>query len=130
MAKDTTTPGESPAALIDARIQELGGWRGQTLARVRALILQALPGVVEEWKWRVPVWSHHGILCTGEAYKTAVKLTFPKGASLPDPSALFNASLEGHTRRAIDLHEGDTVDADAFQTLIRAAAVLNKPPGR
>lgn len=130
MAKTTTTQSESPATLIDARIQELGGWRGQTLAQVRALILQALPGVVEEWKWSVPVWSHHGILCTGEAYKSAVKLTFPKGASLPDPSALFNASLEGHTRRAIDLHEGDAIDAQALQTLIRAAAALNSAPGR
>ncbi|BDT67675.1 hypothetical protein os1_18530 [Comamonadaceae bacterium OS-1] len=130
MAKSTTTPDESPSDLIDARIQELGGWRGPMLAQVRALILQAVPGVVEEWKWRGPVWSLHGILCTGEAYKSAVKLTFAKGAALPDPAALFNASLEGNTRRAIDLHKGDALDAEAFQTLIRAAAALNAPPAR
>jgi hypothetical protein len=117
---------ESASRLIDARIAELGDWRGRTLSRVRALIRQAVPDVVEEWKWRgVPVWSRHGILCTGETYKSIVKLTFAKGASLADPSGLFNASLEGNTRRAIDLHEGEDVDAEAFRTLIRAAADLN-----
>ena len=119
----TTTP--QPADLIDARIQELKDWRGQTLARMRALIKQADPAVIETWKWQVPVWEHGGILCTGEAYKKAVKLTFPKGASLPDPSGLFNSSLEGNTRRAIDIHEGATIDEAAFQALIRAAVALN-----
>jgi len=118
--------GDSPSRLIDARIAELGDWRGHTLARVRALIRQADPAVVEEWKWRgVPVWSHAGILCTGESYKTAVKLTFAKGARLADPQHLFNASLDGTTRRAIDLHEGDALDEDAFKSLIRAAVALN-----
>lgn len=126
MKNSAAAPGESPSQLIDARIQALDGWRGQTLADVRALILQADPGVVEEWKWRVPVWSLGGILCTGEAYKSAVKLTFPKGASLPDPSGLFNASLEGNTRRAIDLHEGDALDVEAFKTLLRAAIARNR----
>jgi hypothetical protein len=117
---------ESPSRLIDQRISELGDWRGETLARIRALIRQADPDVVEEWKWRgVPVWSHAGILCTGETYKSIVKLTFAKGASLDDPSGLFNASLDGNTRRAIDLHEGDAIDEDAFRTLIRAAVALN-----
>ncbi|WP_313809571.1 DUF1801 domain-containing protein [Sphingobium sp.] len=117
---------DTPPALIDARIAALGDWRGDTLARVRALIKQADPDVVEEWKWRgVPVWSHDGILCTGESYKAAVKLTFARGASLEDPSGLFNASLEGNTRRAIDIHEGETIDADAFRALIRAAVTLN-----
>ncbi len=121
----------SPSQLIDARIKELGDWRGETLARVRALIRQADPDVVEEWKWRgVPVWSHAGIICTGETYKTAVKLTFAKGASLDDPAGLFNASLEGNTRRAIDIHEGDSVDEKALQTLIRAAAALNMSTAR
>jgi hypothetical protein len=116
----------SPAQLIDARIKELGDWRGKTLARIRALIKQAVPGVTEEWKWRgVPVWSHNGLICTGETYKNVVKLTFLKGARLKDPKKLFNASLEGNARRAIDLHEGDTLDTSAFKTLIRAAAVLN-----
>jgi hypothetical protein len=115
----------SPSQLIDARIEELADWRGETLARVRALIKQADPEVVEEWKWRVPVWSHDGILCTGEAYKKAVKLTFPKGASLEDPSGLFNSSLEGNARRAIDIHEGEEIDADALQALILAAVDLN-----
>ena len=120
------TSGESPSRLIDARIKELGDWRGKTLAQVRALIKQAVPGVVEEWKWRgVPVWSHDGIICTGETYKSAVKLTFAKGASLKDPSKLFNSSLEGNTRRAIDIHEGVEINADAFKTLIRAATDLN-----
>jgi hypothetical protein len=112
-------------ALIDARIAELGDWRGEMLARLRALIRQADPKVVEEWKWSVPVWSHDGILCTGETYKKAVKLTFPKGASLKDPKKLFNASLEGKVRRAIDFHEGDEVDEAAFKALIREAVALN-----
>ena len=111
--------------LIDERIGALGDWRGETLARIRRLVLEALPGVVEEWKWSVPVWSHGGILCTGEVYKKAVKLTFPKGAALDDPSGLFNASLEGNARRAIDLPEGGAVDEAAFKALIRAAAALN-----
>jgi len=127
MKTSATTKGESPSRLIDARIKELGDWRGKMLARVRALIKQADPEVVEEWKWRgVPVWSHDGIICTGETYKSVVKLTFPKGASLKDPSGLFNASLEGNARRAIDLHEGDEIKADTFKTLIRAAIALNK----
>jgi hypothetical protein len=118
--------GDSPAQLIDGRIKELGDWRGETLARVRTLIKQADPEVVEEWKWRgVPVWSHAGIICTGETYKAAVKLTFAKGASLEDPAGLFNSSLEGNTRRAIDFHEGDKIDAKALQALIRAAVALN-----
>ena len=120
------TGGGTPSQLIDARIEELGDWRGETLARVRALIRQADPDVVEEWKWRgVPVWSHGGIICTGESYKNAVKVTFAKGASLEDPSGLFNASLDGNTRRAIDLHEGDEIDEDAFQALVQAAVALN-----
>jgi hypothetical protein len=118
--------GASPSQLIDARIKELSDWRGETLARVRTLIKQADPEVVEEWKWRgVPVWSHAGIICTGETYKNVVKLTFAKGASLEDPSGLFNASLEGNTRRAIDIHEGDKIDETALKTLIRAAVALN-----
>ena len=118
--------GNSPSALIDALIKELPDWRGATLARVRALIKAADPEVVEEWKWRgVPVWEHAGIICTGETYKAVVKLTFAKGASLADPSRLFNSSLEGKTRRAIDVHEGDKIDEKAFKTLIRAAVMLN-----
>src|SRR6478735_5285623 len=118
--------GDTPARLIDARIKELGDWRGETLARVRKLIRQADPDVIEEWKWRgVPVWSHAGIICTGETYKNVVKLTFAKGASLEDPSGLFNASLEGNTRRAIDFHEGDKIDEKALKALIRAAVSLN-----
>ena len=117
--------GDTPSQLIDARISELDDWRGKTLAHVRALIKQADPEVVEEWKWRVPVWSHDGLICTGETYKKAVKLTFARGASIQDPSGLFNSSLEGNTRRAIDLHEGDEIDEPAFKTLIRAAAALN-----
>jgi hypothetical protein len=118
--------GDSPSRLIDARIKELGDWRGETLARVRALIKQADPDVIEEWKWRgVPVWSHAGIICTGETYKSVVKMTFAKGASLEDPSSLFNASLDGNTRRAIDLHEGDKIDEKALKALIRAAVALN-----
>ncbi|HSS52775.1 MAG TPA: DUF1801 domain-containing protein [Thermoanaerobaculia bacterium] len=126
MNKSATTKGDSPSQLIDARIEELDDWRGKTLSHVRTLIKQADPEVVEEWKWRVPVWSHDGIICTGETYKSAVKLTFAKGASLKDPAGLFNSSLEGNTRRAIDIHEGDEIDEDAFKTLIRAAAALNK----
>ena len=127
MKNTATTNGESPSRLIDARIKELDDWRGKTLSHVRALIKQADPEVVEEWKWRgVPVWSHDGIICTGETYKSVVKLTFAKGASLGDPKGLFNSSLEGNTRRAIDIHEGDEIDEDAFKTLIRAAAALNK----
>ncbi|HEX4483414.1 MAG TPA: DUF1801 domain-containing protein [Solirubrobacteraceae bacterium] len=118
--------GDSPSQLIDARIAELGDWRGETLARVRALIKQADPEVVEDWKWRgVPVWSHAGIICTGETYKAVVKLTFAKGASLDDPSGLFNSSLEGKVRRAIDIHEGDEIDEQALQALIREAVALN-----
>jgi hypothetical protein len=116
----------SPAQLIDARIEELSDWRGDMLARIRRLIKQADPEVVEEWKWRgVPVWSHAGIICTGETYKNAVKMTFAKGASLADPSDLFNSSLEGNTRRAIDFHEGDKIDERALKALIRAAVALN-----
>src|ERR1700716_3391657 len=119
--------GDSPSRLIDARIKELGDWRGETLARVRSLIKQADPEVVEEWKWRgVPVWSHAGISCTGETYKNVVKMTFAKGASLEDPSGLFNSSLEGNTRRAIDFHGGDKIDEKALKALIRAAVALNK----
>ncbi|SEE52613.1 DUF1801 domain-containing protein [Pseudomonas migulae] len=124
--KQESSAGESASALIDTRIKELGDWRGETLARVRAIIKQADPGVVEEWKWRgVPVWSHAGIICTGETYKAVVKMTFAKGASLEDPAGLFNASLEGNTRRAIDVHEGEAIDEKALQALIRAAVVLN-----
>jgi hypothetical protein len=118
--------GDSPSRLIDARIKELGDWRGEMLARVRSLIKQADPEVVEEWKWRgVPVWEHAGIICTGETYKAVVKMTFAKGASLADPSRLFNSSLEGNTRRAIDIHEGDKIDEKALKALIRAAVALN-----
>ena len=118
--------GDSPSELIDARIEELGDWRGMTLARIRKLIKQADPDVIEEWKWRgVPVWSHAGIVCTGETYKAVVKMTFAKGASLEDPSGLFNSSLEGNTRRAIDLREGDQIDEKALIALIRAAVALN-----
>jgi hypothetical protein len=116
---------ESPFQLIDARIAELGDWRGETLARIRDLVKEADPEVVEEWKWRVPVWSHGGIICTGETYKTAVKMTFAKGASLEDPSGLFNSSLEGKTRRAIDFRENDEIDEEALKGLIRAAVALN-----
>ena len=117
---------DSPSQLIDARIKELSDWRGETLARIRALIKQADPEVVEEWKWRgVPVWSHAGLVCTGETYKKVVKMTFAKGASLGDPSGLFNSSLEGNTRRAIDFHEGEEINAKALKALIRAAVALN-----
>ena len=130
MTKMTSPPAGADAghasALIDARIKELGDWRGETLARVRALIRQADPDVVETWKWRgVPVWEHAGMICTGETYKSAVKLTFAKGASLDDPSGLFNSSLEGSTRRAIDIHEGEAIDAAALKGLITAAVALN-----
>ena len=118
--------GTSPSRLIDARIKELGDWRGATLAAVRKLIKEACPDVVEEWKWRgVPVWEHAGIICTGETYKAAVKLTFAKGAAIADPARLFNASLEGNVRRAIDIHEGETINEKAFKALVRAAAELN-----
>ena len=131
MKKSAMPKGVSPSRLIDARIKELDDWRGKTLSHVRALIRQADPEVVEEWKWRgVPVWSHDGLICTGETYKSAVKLTFFKGASLKDPSGLFNSSLEGNARRAIDFHEGDEMDEDAFKTLIRAAAALNRSMAR
>src|SRR5688572_10126116 len=120
------TQGDSPSKLIDARIKELDGWRGKTLARLRALIKQADPDVVEKWKWNVPVWSHDGIICTGESYKKAVKLTFAKGAVIKDPKGLFNSSLEGNTRRAIDFHESDEIDEAAFKALIRAAVKVNK----
>jgi hypothetical protein len=123
-----TTQSESPSRLIDARIKELGDWRGKTLAHLRALIQQAIPGVVEEWKWRgVPVWYHHGMICTGESYKSLIKVTFAKGASVHDPKHLFNSSLGGNTRRAIDFHQDDKIDDAAFKTLVRAAADLNSP---
>jgi len=127
MKKDSSgTATENPSALIDARIQELNDWRGQRLAEIRAIIHEADPEVVEEWKWRgVPVWSHNGIICTGETYKAVVKMTFAKGASLEDPSGLFNASLEGNTRRAIDVHETDRIDATALKALVRSAITLN-----
>jgi hypothetical protein len=119
----------SPSQLIDERIAELGDWRGETLARVRGLIKEADPEVVEEWKWRNPVWSHDGIICTGESYKDKVKLTFAKGASLEDPNGLFNSSLGGNTRRALDIHEGEEVDGEALKALIREAAALNTSGG-
>jgi hypothetical protein len=133
MRKATTTESgskagkeeDSPAQLIDAKIKELNDWRGEMLARLRMLIKQADPDVVEEWKWSVPVWSHAGIICTGETYKKAVKMTFAKGASLEDPARLFNSSLDGNTRRAIDVHEGDKIDETALKELIRAAVALN-----
>ena len=130
MRGSATTNSESPSRLIDARIDELGDWRGKALSHVRALIKQADPEVVEEWKWGVPVWSHDGLICTGETYKRVVKLTFAKGASLEDPSGLFNSSLEGATRRAMDLHEDDEVDEAAFKALIRAAVDLNRSKAR
>jgi hypothetical protein len=124
------TKGDTPAAKIAARIAELGDWRGKILSRMRAVIRQADPGVVEEWKWNTPVWSHGGIICTGETYKKAVKLTFAKGAALKDPKRLFNSSLEGNVRRAIDIHEGDRIDEDALKALVRAAVALNQSSGR
>ncbi len=130
MKKSATTESEPPSRLIDARIEELNDWRGPTLSRLRALIHEADPEVVEEWKWRVPVWSHDGLICTGESYKKAVKLTFAKGATLADPKGLFNSSLEGNTRRAIDFHQGEEIDEAAFKTLIRAAVALNRSSAR
>jgi hypothetical protein len=122
---------QSASQLIDARIKELSDWRGETLSKIRKLVKQADPKVMEEWKWRgVPVWSHDGIICTGETYKTIVKVTFAKGARLKDPKRLFNSSLEGNTRRAIDVHEGDQIDESAFKALIREAVVLNESPAR
>jgi hypothetical protein len=127
MTKSGSQQSKSPSRLIDARIKELGDWRGSMLSRLRSLIKQADPEVVEEWKWRgVPVWSHDGLICTGETYKNAVKMTFAKGAALKDPSGLFNSSLEGNTRRAIDFHEGDKIDEKALKALIRAAVALNE----
>jgi len=131
MKKSSATDGSSAATLIDRRIAELGDWRGETLSRMRKLIHEAEPEVVEEWKWMgTPVWSRDGILCTGESYKSIIKLTFAKGASLKDPKKLFNSSLEGNVRRAIDIHEGEKVDASAFKALIRAAAALNGTKAR
>ena len=121
---------ESASRLIDQRIRDLGGWRGETLARMRALILEADPEMTEEWKWMTPVWSHHGIVCTGEAYTKVVKLTFARGARIPDPSRLFNSSLAGNTRRAIDIHEGEKVDAGAFKALVKAAVAQNSSPAK
>jgi hypothetical protein len=123
--------GKAASRLIDQRIRDLGGWRGETLARMRALILEADPEMTEEWKWMgTPVWSHHGIVCTGESYTKVVKLTFARGASIPDPSRLFNSSLEGNTRRAIDVHEAEKVDARAFKALVKAAVAQNGPPAK
>lgn len=130
-SKGKSPSGKSPSQQIDARIKELGDWRGETLGRLRALVKEADPDVVEEWKWRgVPVWEHDGIICTGESYKAVVKMTFANGAALPDPSHLFNSSLEGNVRRAIDFHEGETIDAKALKALIRAAVTLNKSKGK
>lgn len=127
MAKRDAQSGKSPSQLIDARIEELDDWRGEMLGRLRALVKEADPDVVEEWKWRgVPTWEHDGMLCTGETYKSVVKMTFVKGASLPDPAGLFNSSLEGNTRRAIDFHEGEKINAKALQALVRAAVTLNE----
>jgi hypothetical protein len=131
MKESGASQGQSASEFISKRIAELGDWRGETLSRMRKLIKGADPDVVEEWKWRgVPVWSHDGLICTGETYKSVVKLTFSKGASLKDPSGLFNSSLEGNARRAIDFHEGDEIDEDAFKTLIRAAGALNRSSAR
>lgn len=131
MKKTTSTiTSENPSELIDERIAQLGDWRGETLSRLRAIITSADDGVVEEWKWSNPVWSCDGILCTGEAYKSAVKMTFPKGASLADPSGLFNSSLEGNVRRAIDVREGDAIDAAALKALIQAAVAANQAAGK
>jgi hypothetical protein len=127
MKKSTSQKGKSPSQLIDERIEELGDWRGKMLSRLRTLIKQADPEVVEEWKWRgVPVWYHDGLICTGETYKNVVKMTFAKGAALKDPARLFNSSLEGNTRRAIDFHEGERIDEEGLKTLVRAAVTLNK----
>ena len=126
MKKNPSNTSESASVLIDGRIAELADWRGEMLSRLRAIIKEADPGVTEEWKWSVPVWSHDGIICTGESYKKAVKLTFAKGASLPDPSGLFNSSLDGNVRRAIDFHEGDTLDKKALKALVQAAVAFNQ----
>jgi hypothetical protein len=127
MKKSELQTSKSPSRLIDARIKELGDWRGEMLSRLRTLVKEADPEVVEEWKWRgVPVWSHDGLICTGETYKSVVKMTFAKGAALEDPSRLFNSSLEGNTRRAIDFHEGEEINEKALKTLVRAAVILNK----
>jgi len=131
MKKSGSEKSESPSQLIDARIKGLGDWRGEMLSRLRALVKEADPEVVEEWKWRgVPVWEHDGIICTGETYKNVVKMTFAKGAALRDPSGLFNSSLEGNTRRAIDFHEGEKIDEEALKTLVRAAVTLNRSRAR
>jgi hypothetical protein len=131
MKKSRSKRAEAPSELIDARIEDLGDWRGEMLSRLRALIKEADPEVAEEWKWRgTPVWSHNGLICTGETYKKVVKMTFAKGASLKDPSGLFNSSLEGNARRAIDFHEGDKLDDEALKALIRAAVALNKSSAR
>ncbi|HTQ12206.1 MAG TPA: DUF1801 domain-containing protein [Fimbriimonadaceae bacterium] len=130
MKKSRSKRAESPSELIDARIEDLGDWRGEMLSRLRALIKEADPEVAEEWKWENPVWSHNGLICTGETYKKVVKMTFAKGASLKDPSGLFNSSLEGNVRRAIDVHEGDKLDEKALKALIRAAVALNKSSAR
>lgn len=130
MKQSDSTEGQPAPELIDKKIAELGDWRGESLRRMRKLITEADPGVVEEWKWNIPVWSHDGIICTGESYKSVVKLTFAKGASLDDPAKLFNASLDGNVRRAIDIHEGEEVDADAFKALVRAAITLNASAGK
>lgn len=131
MKKSEPQESKSPSQLIDGRIKELGDWRGEMLSKLRALVKQADPEIVEEWKWRgVPVWSHDGIICTGETYKNVVKLTFAKGAALKDPSGLFNSSLEGNTRRAIDFREGETIDEEALTTLVRAAVTLNRSKAR
>lgn len=131
MKKSGSQNSESPSQLIDARIKELGGWRGKMLSRLRSLVKEADPEIVEEWKWRgVPVWYHDGMICTGETYKSVVKTTFARGAALKDPSGLFNSSLDGNTRRAIDFHEGATVDEEALKALVRAAVALNKSKAR
>ena len=131
MKKSGPPESKSPSQLIDARIEELGDWRGEMLGRLRALVKEADPEIVEEWKWRgVPVWSHDGLICTGETYKNVVKMIFAKGAALTDPSSLFNASLDGNTRRAIDFHEGATIDEEALKALVRAAVTLNKSTAR
>ncbi|HET7794591.1 MAG TPA: DUF1801 domain-containing protein [Rhizobacter sp.] len=127
MKKSPPQSGDAASTLIDEKIAGLGDWRGEMLSRLRDLVQEAVPGVVEEWKWSTPVWSHNGIICTGETYKKVVKMTFAKGASVPDPAGLFNSSLEGNVRRAIDFHEGEKLDKTALKALFRAAAALNKP---
>jgi hypothetical protein len=130
MKKSGSAKGKSPSQLIDARIKELGDWRGKLLSRLRALVKEADREVVEEWKWNVPVWSHDGLICTGEAYKNVVKMTFAQGAALKDPARVFNSSLEGNTRRAIDFREGEKIDEEALKNLVRAAVTLNKSKAR